>query len=169
MCSRPSMAVSSLPLHAGDPFSSFSIQVLSKLVNWEKSETIYKRIQTTDQYHPLCNFLKDQTDKQYLIAILRDFFNLRKLKKILLSSADKCSKSVFPMLYWNWRCQCSAINFQLLSNLKASSTRMVSRCETSFLEINKVTSFFNINLKNILYVDSLSLVYKRRSGRLNVD
>ena len=95
MCSRPSMAVSSLPLHAGDPFSSFSIQVLSKLVNWEKSETIYKRIQTTDQYHPLCNFLKDQTDKQYLIAILSDFFNLRKLKKILLSSADKCSKSVF--------------------------------------------------------------------------
>ena len=89
MCSRPSMAVSSLPLHAGDPFSSFSIQVLSKLVNWEKSETIYKRIQTTDQYHPLCNFLKDQTDKQYLIAILRDFFNLRKLKRILLSSADK--------------------------------------------------------------------------------
>ena len=55
----------------------------------EKSKTIYKRIRTRDQNCPLYNFLKDQADKQYLIAILGDFFNLRKLKRILLSSADK--------------------------------------------------------------------------------
>ena len=86
MCSRPSMAVSSLPLHAGAPFSSFSI---------ENVKQNSKRIQTTDQNCPLCNFLKDPADKLYLIAILRDFFQLRKLKRILLSSAEKCSKSIF--------------------------------------------------------------------------
>ena len=74
------------------PHSQFN---LSQNQSTGKSKTIYKRIQTTDQNCPLCHFLKDQADKQYLIPILGDFFILRKLKKILLSSGDKCSKSFF--------------------------------------------------------------------------
>lgn len=88
------------PPHVQPPFngcflsSSARRRPIFLILNW-KCKTISKSIQTTDQNCPLCNFLKDPADKLYLIAILRDFFQLRKLKRILLSSAEKCSKSIF--------------------------------------------------------------------------
>ena len=142
------------PPHVQPPFngcflsSSARRRPIFLILNW-KCKTISKSIQTTDQNCPLCNFLKDPADKLYLIAILRDFFQLRKLKRILLSSAEKCSKSIF---------------FQRCTGIED-----VSAVQSIF---NFYQIFYQIGLYRLKvcnqYVDSFLLVYKRRSGNTSL-